>query len=322
MIDPAALPSSFTAALPPGSTPALRSVFIVGAPRCGTTFLAKALARHPEVCFSKPKEPHFFVDPPAAANDRELVREYLRRFFGHLAPTHRVIAEGSPSYLYGPEVAARILTLDPDARFVIAVRNPIEMAPSYHARLLFMTDESETDFATAWSLQEARARGERIPRRCRDPRFLQYRAACSLGAQVEAFFAVAGRQRCHVVVFDDLASNPRKVYCDLLEFIGLRDDGRTEFERKNEHREFDRLWLQRLMMNPPPPFGFLVMSLQRRGIARRWVSQLRRAIKNRNTRRATRPPLDPALRETLRAAFADDIERLGAVIGRDLSHWR
>ena len=34
--------------------------FIVGAPKCGTTALAKLLNDHSEVEFSKEKEPHFF----------------------------------------------------------------------------------------------------------------------------------------------------------------------------------------------------------------------------------------------------------------------
>ena len=35
--------------------------FIVGAPRCGTTAMSTYLSGHPEVCFSVPKENHFFA---------------------------------------------------------------------------------------------------------------------------------------------------------------------------------------------------------------------------------------------------------------------
>jgi hypothetical protein len=38
------------------------SFFIVGAPRCGTTALSKALGGHPRIAFSKPKETHFLLD--------------------------------------------------------------------------------------------------------------------------------------------------------------------------------------------------------------------------------------------------------------------
>src|SRR5215468_1961668 len=229
----------------PGRTRPLRSAFVVGAPRCGTTFLAKAMARHPQICFSKPKETYFFVREPAAARP-DAMREFLRRHFHALEDSHAVVAEGSPSTLYDPALALRILALDPDARFVVSVRNPVEVAPSFHARMLYTTDEDVPDFATSWSLQEARARGEHIPRRCREPRMLQYRDVCRLAAPVEAFLVALGRERCHVVVFDDLAADPRKVYVALLEFLGLADDGRTAFARKNENRDVARPWLQTL----------------------------------------------------------------------------
>lgn len=313
--------SDVTAVFPTRTAP-LRSVFVVGAPRCGTTFLAKALAAHPAICFSKPKETFFFRREAAAARP-DAMRELLRRYFHRLEDRHAIVAEGTPATLYDPGDALRIVALDPDARFVIAVRDPVDMAPSFHARLLYTTDEDETDFETAWSLQEARARGERVPRRCRDPRMLQYRDACSLGAHVEAFFAAVGRERCHVVVFDDLASDPRKVYLRLLEFVGVPDDGRTEFVRRNENRDVERAWLQRVMMNPPRPVAAAIETLERLGLGMPLpVRALRKRIKHANTRKAQRAPLRPELRDALRRAFAADVERLGGVIGRDLSAWR
>jgi hypothetical protein len=275
------------------------------------------------VCFSKPKETYFFARVWASIPPAEVTREYLRRHFAHLGPEHRVLADGSPSYLYDPEIASRILAFDPDARFVVAVRNPIDMVYSYHARLLYTLDEEVADFATAWSLQEERARGERLPKRCREPLLLQYRAVGSLGEQVERLFERAGRERCRVVVFDDLAADPLKVYRGLLEFLELEDDGRTAFRRKNENRDFRHSWLQPYVMNPPWPISPLLGVWERRGWRRpRWVRGLRRRFKKWNTRKVARPALDPALRETLRLAFAPDVERLGALLGRDLSHWR
>ena len=36
------------------------NLFIVGAPKCGTTFLYQYLKKHPDVYFPNFKEPHFF----------------------------------------------------------------------------------------------------------------------------------------------------------------------------------------------------------------------------------------------------------------------
>jgi hypothetical protein len=300
----------------------LRSLFVLGAPRCGTTFVSRLLARHPQICFSKPKEPHFFVRAGARAPSRELAERYLRAYFSHLRDSHRVLAEGSPSYLYDPDVPPRLLELDPDASFVVCVRSPIEMAPSYHARLVYTLDEDVADFGTAWSLQGVRARGERLPRRCRDPRMLQYRAVCSLGDQLARLFSAVGRERCFLVVFDDLVGEPARVHEELLRFAGV-DPAPATFKRKRENRVFKRAWLQSLLLNPPGPLSWVIARWEERG----WgkpppIRALRRRIRRWNTSSAPRPPLAPAAREMLRAAFAEDVERLASLLRRDLSHWR
>ena len=85
-----------------------RFAFVVGAPRCGTTAIARFLAKHPEIAFSAVKEPHFFSQHDLLATCRrsELKRtveeEYLGRFFTK-GKAGRIGGDGSVSYLYTPE---------------------------------------------------------------------------------------------------------------------------------------------------------------------------------------------------------------------------
>ena len=200
--------------------------FIVGAPRCGTTTLAGFLQQHPEVCFSAVKEPHFFsrdeLDDLDEGQVRKLVdEEYLQRFFGQCSGTEKLRAEGSVTYLYTPERMAPILKLWPNAKFVIALRDPLAMLPSLHQRLLVTGDENITDFRKAWAKIEERARGKSIPRSAIDPRFLRYDEAGALGRNVERFLAAVGRERCHIILFDDLAGDPEGAYRGLCRFLGL-----------------------------------------------------------------------------------------------------
>ena len=56
------------------------SFYVVGAPRCGTTTLSRALAGHPDVSFARPKETHFLLEDRSAmsiAETRRLDRELL-----------------------------------------------------------------------------------------------------------------------------------------------------------------------------------------------------------------------------------------------------
>lgn len=130
----------------PGARPS--SIFIVGAPRTGTTSLAKALASHPQICFSKPKETHFFLTPLPGASAEDVRRRDEGAYFPNLGPQHHCIAEGSVSYLYDLGLYGG-LAFDPEALFVVGLRNPLELLPSYHARLLHTMDENVADFAQA-----------------------------------------------------------------------------------------------------------------------------------------------------------------------------
>jgi Sulfotransferase family len=188
------------------------SFFIVGAPRCGTTSLSKALKRHPQISFSKPKETHFLLLAPAELSEAELRALYVDLHHPDLCPWHRAIGDGSVSYLYAPDTIRRALRFDQRARFIAMVRSPLDMLLSYHARLVFTLQEDVGDFAQAWELQSRRAAGEKIPKRCTNPRLLQYGEVGMLGAHIEQLFAVAGRERCLVILFDDLDHDPRAVY--------------------------------------------------------------------------------------------------------------
>jgi hypothetical protein len=299
--------------------------FVVGAPRCGTTAFCKYLARNPQICFSQPKEPHYFTRLDRDPSEAELKRDYLDRYFWHHESAHRSVGEGSVSYLYLPDVIERIRRINPAARFIALVRNPLQMLPSYHLKMRYLLQEDEPDFGMAWQLETERARGRRIPNHCLDPRLLMYREVAKLGAQVQRLYDVAGRERSHVVVFDDLASDALGVYRRALEFLQVDYDGQTTFEPKYASRIYRYRWLQRLLYVPATRGGKVVDSLQRRsrkynadGTRRKsWIKRLA----GWNKVKAAPAPLTPQMRAAVREWLLPDVEQLSKLLDRDLRHW-
>ncbi len=301
----------------------VESFFLLGGPRCGTTSIAKMLRDHPEVCVSRPKETYFFYKPPADIATDSLRAEFLRRYFPHVGRHHRVIFEATPHHLYDDNAIELILAFDPEARFVVNARNPIDLVASYHRRILFTMDEDAKDLAAAWALQQMRRRGERLPRRCRDPRALRYGEIGSLGARLEALFTLVGRERCHVILFDDLATKGRETVQALVRFIGVDPDVKLELGHRRENAGYRFDWLQPWVMNPPSLVARRVEKWDRTGKGRSgWLKPLRKQLRQWNTRQLERPPLEPELRRELRDFFAADVEKLAKLLGRDLSHWR
>lgn len=310
---------------------------IVGAPRCGTTALSRFLKAHPDVCFSIPKEPHFFtINDFSEVDDNELrsaVRDqYLGRFFAACDASAAQLAEGSVSYLYAADRTKAILRIWPDAKFIISLRDPMQLLPSIHQRLLYQGDENIRDFNRAWRLCPERARGRKIPRSCLDPRLLRYDEIGRLGKNVAEFFAAVGKERCLVVLYDDIAANSEAVFAQLLDFLGLPPFAYEGERRRRARSGFKFGWLQRLLKRPPGVTRAILAGEQYRqrvtskpakepGGAAKTVMKARKKLIAWN--RAAAPPTNiaPDVRDQIRATFESDVEMLGRLIGRDLSHW-
>jgi len=312
-----------------------RWAFIVGAPRCGTTSLSRYLASHPDVCFSRPKESHYFAQADLRGlSDRTLrlrvQREYLARFFSQ-PRSSPVLAEGSVTYIYVPEQVEPILRLWPQAKFVIGVRSPFTMLPSLHRRLCYIGDETERDFSRAWNLVPERREGRSIPRSCVAPRWLDYWEAGRLGKYVEQFLDTVGRDRCFVYLFDDFISDPARVYRKLLTFLDLPDDGRLDYPAHRDSRDYKIGWLQRAVMRPPQSLLMLASKGYRRVLSAGPEPELGRigkaalAARERilawNMAPAPAIRIEPEIRSQMTAMFKDDITRLGELLDRDLSPW-
>jgi hypothetical protein len=311
-----------------------RFIFIVGAPRCGTTTLSRFLKGHPSIAFPAVKEPHYFAQNDLRGlADAELKtrieHEYLQRLFDPTSD-RRVAVDASVTYLYTPEQLEPALRLWPDSRFVVALRNPLTMLPSLHKRLIYVGEETITNFADAWAASADRAAGRRIPRSCHEPKFLRYDEAARFGTYLERLFAAVGKERCLVVIFDDLSADPAEQYRRLMEFTDLEPQQGVDFSRRRQGYSVRFPWLQRMLKRPP------------RAIAERLVGDLTSPPPRKNGEedkqpsrilslrkrvlrwnRVSRPsePLPAALRDEIRLKLKDEVELAGRLIGRDLSHW-
>ena len=128
--------------------------------------------------------------------------------FASRNPGKGVGADGSVSYLYTPEHLEPVLKLWPNSRFIVGVRDPMTLLPSLHKRLIFTGDERLRRFEDAWAAIPERAAGRRVPWSTIEPRWLRYDEGARYGSYVERLFATVGKERCLVMVFDDLVARP------------------------------------------------------------------------------------------------------------------
>jgi len=315
-----------------------RFVFIVGAPRCGTTTMARWLQAHPQVLFPFVKEPHFFAQHDlrglAEPELRRIVeRDYLDHFFSEPEGERRIAADASVSYLYAPEQLEPVLKLWPDSRFVVALRDPLSLLPSLHKRLIFTGDENIRRFEDAWTAVPERARGRRIPWSTIEPRWLRYDEAGRYGTYVERLFAAVGRERCLVMLFDDLVADPAGQHSRLLDFAGLRQVPPPELKPEREGKGVRFLLLQQLLKRPPRVLLPYLASVRHQGRfdkqagskARKATpgqsKSLRKRLLKWNKMPDEKRPITLSVQREIAAHFRGEIDRLGELIGRDLGHW-
>lgn len=296
--------------------------FLSGAPKCGTTALSEYLRQHPEICVSTPKEPHYFCTD---FSDRFRIvhseDEYLSQCFGNYEPEHhRIRVDASGGYLFSEVAIPNILRFNPDAKLIVMVRNPVEVAYALHSTHLITVYETIKDFETAWDMQSVRAEGKEIPEYCMEPRFLQYASVAKLGAQIERLFGWVPESQRMVIVFDDFVADTPAVYARVLEFLGVDTQFQPEFAKVNENAKFVNAWLHKFTYFPPGALMNLVTGAKRLlGVEKLGILP---AIRKLNTRLAKRQPLSPAMKARMIAEFSEDIDLLGRLLNRDLSHWK
>jgi hypothetical protein len=301
------------------TTPEFPNFFIVGAPRCASTFMYAYLRQHPDVFMPDNKDPRFFcsdLDSGSDADAEFFMRdeaEYLA-LFADTGGAKRV-GEACQANLYSTVAAGRIKAKSPDARIIIMLREPVEQMYSFHSVRRRNATE-DLDFEQALAAEEDRRAGRRLPRLARNIKMYQYRAVASYTDQVARYFDTFGRDNVHVIIYEDLIRDPAEGYRHTLEFLGLDTDFRPEFEVINANTANLSPGLATLLGDPqlaPRLKRLLPAAMHRR--AQAVLTRLAGA----NRRPAPRPPLSSSLRQRLRTELAPEVQRLSELLGRDLT---
>jgi hypothetical protein len=106
-----------------------RHFLVIGAQRCGTTWLAAQLDAQPAVAMARPvrPEPKVFLADLGPGQD---LAWYDRTWFGH-ATEGQVLGEKSTSYLDRTDAIPRVKALLGDVPLVVQLRDPVDRALSH-----------------------------------------------------------------------------------------------------------------------------------------------------------------------------------------------
>jgi hypothetical protein len=220
--------------------PVLPTFFIAGAPKSGTTSLYHYLGQHPEIYMSPIKEPNYFASEirldrfaeglrSQAEQDAHALRAYLdgpmrqKRFGGVLAEWRdylklfqqaegrKAIGEASVCYLWSESAARNIRCSIPDARILLVLRNPVEMAFSMYIQTV-KSGALRCTFQAAMEMA-LEQRGGRID--VMHP-FLEFGLYYE---QVKRFLATFPEGRVRVYWYEEYKGEPARILADIFHFL-------------------------------------------------------------------------------------------------------
>jgi hypothetical protein len=308
---------------PIGPRMALPDLFVVGAPKAGTTALHAALAGHPELFMSPVKEPKFFLcdhGPPAkqrGPGDNHSLREWVWRRDRYealfdAAPPGALKGESTPFYLWSRDAQRRIAWHVPRARFVAIVRDPVDRAYSNWTHLWSDGLEPVRDFVEACELEAERARAGWAP-------FWRYRELGRYGEQIAHLRTLFPPEQVHVLRYRDVVDDPPATLARIAEFLGIDPDG---FPARRVPSENVSRWVD------PTPANQALQRCVRTGAwlgqfapPGVWRSASRPLLKALRGRRIDRPELTAEERSIVRGPLVDDITLLGRLTGIEVGDW-
>ncbi|MDE3212715.1 MAG: sulfotransferase [Bacteroidota bacterium] len=287
----------------------------MGAPKCGTTAMNDFLAQHPAI-FMAQKEIHYFGSD-LKMRSRPTKEEYLQNF-STAPPGTKVVGEASVWYLYSHNAAREIHDFCPEARILIMLRNPVEVLYSLHSQHLYNYNEDERDFKKALSLDSERMQGRNLPDSVDFAETPPYLGSVSFSSQVARYLEVFGPQQVHIILYDDFKKDPRREVEATVAFLGLEPWTGFDFRIVNPNKKIRFWYLHRILKRPPVWLKrFIRMLIPIKKIRHFMMGSLFKV----NIYFKKRKTLDEDLRKELTQSLFEEVSRLAALIGRDLSAW-
>lgn len=289
--------------------------FIVGAPKCGTTAMNGYLRQHPQIFMPEKKDISYFGSDLKFGRSRISREEYLSLF--REANGAIRIGESSVWYLYSRTAADEIKSFSPSASIIVMLRNPVDMLYAQHSQFLYNCNEDIPDFEKALGAETERKQGRCVPRQSHFVEGLFYRETIKYAEQLQRYFDVFGREKVHVILYDDFKRDTAKVYQDTLVFLSVDPSFHPIFQVINPNKTLRNRRLQEFLVAPPSA----LTRVYRKVIPVSLQGRLLKRLKRLNTQHTSRAALDPVLRQRLQVEFQPEVQQLSDILGRDLSSW-
>lgn len=218
------------------------NLFLIGAPKCGTSSLFDWLSQHPDICGSKVKETFALIDPahplarrPSFATDGQ---DAYKSFFNPEDAYAPYRMEGTTHYIYDDHARQAIASI-PNSRVIVALREPASRVFSSFRYTKNNLARLKYDISFSEYLNLIKNHESLYPKWCNDPGSAYVLEHDLLYSRYHLYLSKwcndVGGNNIHIVTMEGLTENPFFVIFDI--FLWLKLEPMSEeslaIERKN-----------------------------------------------------------------------------------------
>ena len=297
------------------------NLYIVGAPKAGTTSLYHYLNQHPDIAIPD-KEPRFFIkDTIQSVSDKDPIKPYLLRssVLDEITYTNlytnrneKIKCDASTQYLYHHnEVISKIKQLknNRSPKILIILRNPIERAFSNYSH----------NYSTFENLNFEHALEQEKYRISEGYNSFWYYKGLSTYAESVKAYKDAFKQ-VKVVFFEDFVNNIDKSLVDIFDFLEVDNNFKvSHFMINKKSTGAPKSKKINTILQSSSKFKFIKKILHNT-IGEQKTKLIRELIMRKNLSKS-KISLDEFLKSNLESYFVEDIEKLKKILPEHDIDW-
>jgi len=226
--------------------------------------------------------------------------EYAKQFEN--AGTAKAIGEASVSYLFYPSVPLKIKQFNPLSKIIVVLRNPVDRGYSHYLmdKRLGLVKLSYEDILYKRSAHPLAS--------------LYYQQYVELGLyykQLKRYLDIFERKAVKIFLYDELIADTGKVVKEIYQFLEVDDEFRPETDKKhNTYSQPKNALIEKL---------YQIRTLRK--IAKQLTGERLHFIEQLFLTRDKKPAMPDALKTELIKLYAPDLNKVQALIDKDLSGW-
>lgn len=189
----------------------LPNLFIPGAAKSGTSSLHDYLSKHPDICMSVNKEPSYFCRTDRSLDDYDALYSKCKdRLYR---------GDASTSYMVRPQVAQKIRDLIDYPKFVFILRNPVDRAWSHYWWVKGNFGLERDKFRIAFQRDMHKEPKSEYFAKSINKLYYQFGRYSNW---INVYYDMFEKKDIHIVVFEDLVSDPERTLDGIYEFLGVK----------------------------------------------------------------------------------------------------